>query len=193
MIRLLRYFAAFISVILPAAYISLISFHHGLIPTDLAISISKTREGVPIPSFMEALLMELTIEVLREAGVRLPKPIGPAVSIVGAIVLGEAAVTAGIVSPLMVIVVAFSAICSFTVADYGLSLALRTLRFFLLLSAAVLGIYGLILAVFLLSIHLTRFKSFNTPYLEPFAPYYHNRWKDSLIRFKFKKRGGQSE
>ncbi|MBA2173696.1 spore germination protein [Halobacillus locisalis] len=193
MIRILRYFAAFISVILPAVYISLISFHHGLIPTDLAMSISKTREGVPIPSFMEALLMELTIEVLREAGVRLPKPIGPAVSIVGAIVLGEAAVTAGIVSPLMVIVVAFSAICSFTVADYALSLALRTLRFFLLLSAAVLGIYGLILAVFLLSIHLTRFRSFNIPYLEPYAPYYHKRWKDSLIRFKFKKRGGQSE
>ncbi|ARI78737.1 spore germination protein [Halobacillus mangrovi] len=192
-IRLLRYFAAFISVMLPAMYISLISFHQGLIPTDLAFSISKTREGVPIPSFMEALLMEITIEVLREAGVRLPKPIGPAVSIVGAIVLGEAAVTAGIVSPLMVIVVAFAAICSFTVADYGLSLALRTLRFFMLLSAAFLGIYGLLLASFIVSIHLIRLKSFSTPYLEPFAPYFHKRWKDSLIRYKFNKRGGQSE
>lgn len=192
-IRLLRYFAAFVSVMLPASYISLISFHQGLIPTDLAFSIAKTREGVPIPSFMEAILMELTIEVLREAGVRLPKPIGPAVSIVGAIVLGEAAVTAGIVSPLMVIVVAFAAICSFTVADYGLSLALRTLRFFLLLSAAFLGIYGLLLALFIISIHLIRLKSFSIPYLEPFAPYFHKRWKDSLIRYKFNKRGGQSE
>ncbi|MFD1019454.1 spore germination protein [Thalassobacillus hwangdonensis] len=192
LIRLMRYLAAMLSVMLPAAYISLISFHHGLIPTDLAISISKTREGVPIPSFMEALLMQLTIEVLREAGIRLPKPIGPAVSIVGAIVLGEAAVTAGIVSPLMIIVVSFAAICSFTIPNYSLSLALRTISFLMLFAASVLGIYGLILAVFTLSIHLIRLQSFSVPYLEPFTPYFTKRWKDSLVRFKLKK-GGASK
>ncbi|MGP4060196.1 spore germination protein [Halobacillus sp. H74] len=193
LIRLMRYFAAVISVMLPSIYISLISFHQGLIPTDLAISISKTREGVPIPSFMEALIMQITIEVLREAGIRLPKPIGPAVSIVGAIVLGEAAVTAGIISPLMVIVVSFAAICSFTIPDYGLSLALRSISFAMLFAAALLGIYGLILAVFALSIHLVRLKSFSVPYLEPFAPYYVNRWKDSIIRMKLKKGSGNNE
>ena len=190
LIRLMRYMAAFLSIMLPSIYISLISYHHGLIPTDLAISIAKTREGVPIPSFMEAILMIITIEVLREAGIRLPKPIGPAVSIVGAIVLGEAAVTAGIVSPLMVIVVSFAAICSFTIADYSLSLALRTIGFLMLFAAAFLGIYGLILAIFIVSIHLVRLQSFSVPYLEPFAPFYIKRWKDSLIRFKLKKGDG---
>ncbi|CDQ19406.1 spore germination protein [Halobacillus karajensis] len=193
LIRLMRYMAALLAVMLPSIYISLISYHHGLIPTDLAISIAKTREGVPIPSFMEALIMQLTIEVLREAGIRLPKPIGPAVSIVGAIVLGEAAVTAGIVSPLMVIVVSFAAICSFTIADYALSLAFRTISFVMLLAAATLGIYGLILVIFAVSIHLIHFQSFSTPYLEPFAPFYIKRWKDSLIRFKLKKGGGRIE
>ncbi|WP_226579586.1 spore germination protein [Halobacillus litoralis] len=191
LVRLMRYIAAFLAVMLPSIYISLISYHHGLIPTDLAISISKTREGVPIPSFMEAFLMQVTIEVLREAGIRLPKPIGPAVSIVGAIVLGEAAVTAGIVSPLMVIVVSFAAICSFTIPDYSLSLALRAISFIMLFAAAILGIYGLIIAIFLLSIHLVRIKSFSVPYLEPFAPYYYKRWKDTFIRFRFKKGGSQ--
>ncbi|MEC3884766.1 spore germination protein [Halobacillus sp. HZG1] len=193
LIRLMRFMAAFFSVMLPSIYISLISYHHGLIPTDLAISIAKTREGVPIPSFMEALIMQLTIETLREAGIRLPKPIGPAVSIVGAIVLGEAAVTAGIVSPLMVIVVSFAAICSFTIADYALSLALRTISFVMLFAAAFLGIYGLILAVFIVSIHLIHLQSFSVPYMEPFTPFYVKRWKDSLIRFKLKKGGGRIE
>ncbi|WP_281658103.1 spore germination protein [Halobacillus sp. Cin3] len=193
LIRLMRFAAAFLAVMLPSIYISLISFHHGLIPTDLAISISKTREGVPIPSFMEAFIMQMTIEILREAGIRLPKPIGPAVSIVGAIVIGEAAVTAGIVSPLMIIVVAFAAICSFTIVDYSLSLALRTVSFIMLFAAAMLGIYGLILAVFILSIHLIRLNSFTVPYLEPFAPYYPSRWKDTLIRLRFDKEGGSDE
>lgn len=193
LIRLMRFMAAFLAVMLPSVYISLISYHHGLIPTDLAMSIAKTREGVPIPSFMEALIMQMTIEVLREAGIRLPKPIGPAVSIVGAIVLGEAAVTAGIVSPLMVIVVSFAAICSFTIPDYALSLALRTISFAMLFAAAFLGIYGLILMIFIVSIHLIHLQSFSTPYMEPFAPFYMKRWKDSLIRFKLIKGGGRIE
>ncbi|WP_270181257.1 spore germination protein [Alkalihalobacillus sp. CinArs1] len=184
--RILTYFAAIISFVLPAVYISLISFHHGLIPTDLAISLSKTREGVPFPSVIEAFLMELTIEILREAGIRLPKPIGSTVSIVGAIVIGETAVSAGIVSPMMVMVISFTAICSFTVPNYQLSLALRSIRFFLLFFAAILGIYGILIALFILSTHLVSLRSFNVPYMEPFAPIRFRQLKDSVIRLFFR-------
>ncbi|MCA0987415.1 spore germination protein [Guptibacillus algicola] len=184
--RILTYFAAIISFVLPAIYISLISFHHGLIPTDLAISLSKTREGVPFPSVIEAFLMELTIEILREAGIRLPKPIGSTVSIVGAIVIGETAVSAGIVSPMMVMVISFTAICSFTVPNYQLSLALRSIRFFLLFFAAILGIYGMLIALFIISTHLVSLRSFKVPYMEPFAPFRLNQLKDSVIRLFFK-------
>ncbi|WP_273853421.1 spore germination protein [Guptibacillus spartinae] len=186
LIRLLSYFTALISVLLPGAYISLISFHHGLIPTSLAVSLSKTREGVPFPSVIEAFIMELTIEILREAGVRLPKPIGSTVSIVGAIVIGETAVSSGIVSPMMVMVISFTAICSFAIPNYQLSLALRTIRFFILFSAALLGVYGMLIAIFIVTTHLIKLRSFSTPYMEPFAPIHIKRWKDSFIRLYYR-------
>ncbi|WP_053216079.1 spore germination protein [Guptibacillus hwajinpoensis] len=186
LIRMLTYITAFISVLLPATYISLVSFQHGLIPTSLAVSLSKTREGVPFPSVIEAFLMELTIEILREAGVRLPKPIGSTVSIVGAIVIGETAVSSGIVSPMMVMVISFTAICSFAIPNYQLSLALRTIRFFILFSAATLGIYGMLIAIFIVSTHLVKLRSFSVPYLEPFAPINIKEWKDGFIRLYFK-------
>ena len=112
LLRLLRFMTAFVSLFAPALYISFISFHPGLIPTKLAISIIGSREGVPFPALIEALIMEVAIEVLREAGLRLPKPIGPAMGIVGGLIIGQAAVEAGIVSPIMVIVVAVTAISS---------------------------------------------------------------------------------
>ncbi|MDP4552839.1 spore germination protein [Alkalihalobacillus macyae] len=186
LIRLLSFVTAFISVLLPATYISLISFQHGLIPTSLAVSLSKTREGVPFPSVIEAFLMELTIEILREAGVRLPKPIGSTVSIVGAIVIGETAVSSGIVSPMMVMVISFTAICSFAIPNYQLSLALRTIRFFILFSAAILGIYGMLIAIFIVTTHLVKLRSFSVPYLEPFAPIDFKRWKDGFVRLLFR-------
>ena len=112
LLRLLRFMTAFVSLFAPALYISFISFHPGLIPTKLAISIIGSREGVPFPALIEALIMEIAIEVLREAGLRLPKPIAPAMGIVGGLIIGQAAVEAGIVSPIMVIVVAVTAISS---------------------------------------------------------------------------------
>ncbi|TKD72140.1 spore germination protein [Pseudalkalibacillus hwajinpoensis] len=186
LIRLLSYITALISVLLPATYISLVSFQHGLIPTSLAVSLSKTREGVPFPSVIEAFLMEFTIEILREAGVRLPKPIGSTVSIVGAIVIGETAVSSGIVSPMMVMVISFTAICSFAIPNYQLSLALRTIRFFILFSAAMLGIYGMLIAIFIVTTHLVKLRSFSTPFLEPFAPINLKQWKDSFVRLYFR-------
>ena len=136
LIRLLRFGAAIIALFTPALYISFISFHPGLIPTKLAISIIGGRIGVPFPAIIEALLMEVAIEILREAGLRLPKPIGSAMGIVGGLIIGQAAVEAGIVSPIMVIVVAATAISSFVLSHYSTSIPLRILRFIGMFCAA---------------------------------------------------------
>lgn len=129
LLRLLRFSGAFIALMGPALYISFISFHPGLIPTKLVISIIGTRQGVPFPSVIEVLILEISIEILREAGIRLPKPIGPAMGIVGGLVIGDAAVNAGIVSPFLVIVVAVTAISSFSIPTYSAGITLRLLRF----------------------------------------------------------------
>jgi spore germination protein len=183
LIRILRYLAAFATVFLPSIYISFISFHQGLIPTKLAISIAATREGVPFPSVIEALLMETAIEVLREAGLRLPRPVGQTVGLVGGLVVGEAAVKAGIVSPIMVIIVAITAISSFAIPQYGAGIALRMLRFGSMLCAAIWGLYGVILFFILLAIHLCKLKSFGVPYVSPATPYSISGWKDFIVRF----------
>ncbi|MGA8942201.1 MAG: spore germination protein [Thermoactinomyces sp.] len=182
LIRWLRYLAAFISLFLPSIYIAFISFHQGLIPTKLAISIAATREGVPFPSFIEALTMEFAIEVLREAGLRLPKAVGQTVSIVGGLVIGESAVRAGIASPIMVIVVAITAISSFAIPQYSLAIALRFLRFASMTFAAIIGLYGVVLFFLLIAIHMVRLESFGYPYLAPAAPVRLQDLKDFLFR-----------
>ncbi|XBL76399.1 spore germination protein [Bacillus thuringiensis] len=182
LLRSLRYMAAFISLFLPAIYISFVSFHQGLIPTKLVMSMAGTRMGVPFPSFIEALLMEVSIEILREAGLRLPKPVGQTVGLVGGLVVGEAAVQANIVSPIMVIVVALTAISSFVIPQYGASVALRMLRFVTMFFAAILGLYGVILFVLLLTTHLIKLKSFNMLYVTPAVPYRFSDLKDFIVR-----------
>ncbi|PUA36803.1 spore germination protein [Paenibacillus elgii] len=182
LVRVLRYIAALISTLGPALYISFISFHQGLIPTKLAVSIASSREGVPFPSLIEALIMEVSIEILREAGLRLPKPIGQTIGIVGGLVIGEAAVQAGIVSPIMVIVVAITAISSFAIPQYSAGIALRIIRFGTMFSAATFGLYGVILFFLLVCSHLAKLKSFGIPYLSPAAPYRLGDWKDFVLR-----------
>lgn len=180
--RLLRFGAAIVTLFAPALYISFISFHPGLIPSELAISISGTREGVPFPSLIEALVMEVAIEILREAGLRLPKPIGPAMGIVGGLIIGEAAVQAGIVSNIMVIVVAITAISSFAIPSYSAGIPLRILRFVAMFGAALFGLYGVILFFLLLCSHLVKLKSFGVPYISPAVPYGVNDWEDFMVR-----------
>lgn len=180
--RALRFFAAIISLFFPAIYIAFISYHHGLMPTKLAISIAGTRMGVPYPSVIEALLMEIAIEILREAGIRLPRPVGQAIGIVGGLVIGEAAVQAGIISPIMVIIVAVTAISSFTIPHYGLGLSLRWLRFIAMIFAATLGLYGVILFFLMILIHFVKLKSFGVPYITPAVPYSMSDLKDFLFR-----------
>ncbi|ADO54663.1 MULTISPECIES: spore germination protein [Paenibacillus] len=182
LLRLLRFSGAFIALMGPALYISFISFHPGLIPTKLVISIIGTRQGVPFPSVIEVMILEISIEILREAGIRLPKPIGPAMGIVGGLVIGDAAVNAGIVSPFLVIVVAVTAISSFSIPTYSAGITLRLLRFVGMFFAAMLGMFGTILFFLLICIHLTKLKSFGVPYVTPFSPMRLSDWKDLYIR-----------
>jgi spore germination protein len=181
-IRLLRYLAATLSLFTPALYIAFISFHPGMIPTKLAISIIGSRTGVPFPALIEALFMEIAIEILREAGLRLPKPIGPAMGIVGGLIIGEAAVQAGIVSPILVIIVSLTAISSFAIPQYSAGISLRILRFIAMFFSAVLGLYGVILFILFLTAHLVKLKSFGTPYVSPATPYRLSDWKDFIFR-----------
>jgi len=182
LIRMLRFVASFISLFAPSLYIAFISFHQGLIPTKLVFHIAVTRGGVPFPPLIEALIMEVSIEVLREAGLRLPKPIGQSLGIVGGLIIGEAAVEAGIVSSIMVIVVAVTAISSFTLPQYNVGIALRMLRFISMLFASVFGLYGVVLFSLLLCSHVVKLKSFGVPYLSPSAPFRFADWKDFIIR-----------
>ncbi|MFS0873610.1 spore germination protein [Paenibacillus xylanilyticus] len=181
-LRMLRFLAAMLALLAPALYISFISFHPGLIPTKLALTIIETRKGVPFPSIIEALIMETAIEILREAGIRLPKPIGPAMGIVGGLIIGDAAVQAGIVSPFLVIVVAVTAISSFSIPTYSAGITLRILRFTGMFSAAALGLYGVIMFFLLICSHLVRLSSFGVPYASPVVPYSLNEWKDFFVR-----------
>lgn len=182
LIRMLRYVAAFLSVFLPSFYIAFVSFHQGLIPTDLALAIAGTRLGVPFPTIIEALLMEVSIELLREAGLRLPRPVGQTVGLVGALIIGEAAVQAGLVSPIMVIVVAATAIASFVSPQYGAGIALRVLRFLAMFSAAFLGLYGISLFFLAICVHTVKLRSFGVPYITPGTLYSKDDWKDFFLR-----------
>jgi len=182
-IRFLRIVAALLTLLVPAIYIALTTYHQEIIPTPLLISIASQREDVPFPALVEAMMMEVTFEILREAGIRMPRAIGPAISIVGALVLGQAAVEAGIISAVMVIVVSITAISSFAIPNYEMSNAIRLLRFILMLLAGVLGLYGIIMGTIILSLHLCKIKSVTVPYLTPLAPKIEGKNKDTVLRF----------
>ncbi len=181
-IRMIRVIGATIALILPSLYIALISYHPGMIPTQLALSISATRAEVPFPALLEAVFMEATLEMLREAGLRLPKVMGQTIGIVGGLVIGQSAVEAGIVSPVLVIVVAITAISSFLVPAYNGAIALRLLRFPLMFLSGSLGLFGLILGLMAILAHLVSLKSFGINYFAPITPYRFRDWKDLLVR-----------
>lgn len=181
-LRILRYGASAISLVLPAAYIAVTSFHPGILPAKFVLSIAAAREGIPFPAIVEAFLMEITFELLREAGLRLPVPIGNAIGIVGGIVIGSAAVEAGIVSPIMVIIVAITAISSFSIPNYSLSVGFRMLRFLLMVFAGMLGLYGIMLGLLLILSHLVKLKSFGIPYMYPFVSLSTSDLKDTVVK-----------
>lgn len=181
-LRLLRLFALVIALLGPALYIAFVSFHTEMLPSQLTIAMAAGRATVPFPSIVEALLMEISVEILREASVRLPGPIGPTIGIVGALVIGEASVTAGLVSPLMVIVVGLTTISSYANPSYNAAISLRLLRFPIMIVAAGFGLYGIVIFLMLLLHHLVKLKSFGVPYLAPMAPLRWQDLKDLLVR-----------
>ncbi|KAA9031580.1 spore germination protein [Niallia endozanthoxylica] len=181
-IRWLRYLFLGISLLLPSLYVAVLTFHQEMVPAQLLLSMAASREAVPFPAIVEALLMEIAFEALREAGIRLPKQIGSAVSIVGALVIGQAAVQAGLVSAPMVIIVAMTGISSFMVPRYIAGIAIRMLRFPIMLLASTLGLLGIVMGVIAIAIHLCTLRSFGVPYLSPLAPLKARELKDVLWR-----------
>lgn len=169
-IRFGRYVTAFLGLSFPALYVAITSFHPAFLPTPLALIISTTREGLPFPAFIEAIIMIIVLEIMQEAGIRLPKTVGSAVSIVGGLVIGDAAVRAGLVSPPIVIVTSFTAIASFTIVHYNMGLPLRLLRFMLMMLGASFGMFGVIIGLLAIAAHLANLESFGQPYLAPLAP-----------------------
>ncbi|WP_417898547.1 spore germination protein [Bacillus haimaensis] len=188
LLRMLRVLAFFVSLLGPSLYIALINFHQEMLPTTLLIDLAAQREGVPFPAVIEALLMEVTLEILREAGLRLPKAIGQTVSIVGALVIGQTAVEAGIVSATMVIVVSITAISNFILPSYSMAISIRILRFAFIIFAATFGLFGIAIGLFFLTLHLCSLRSFGVPFMTPIAPFVNEDQKDTLWRLPTWKR-----
>jgi spore germination protein KA len=153
-IRVLRILIFFISLITPSLYVAATTFHQEIIPTKLLVIIAAQRETVPFPAVIETFIMEVIFELLREASIRMPKAIGSTMSIVGALVIGQTAVEAGIVSPAMVIIVSITAIASFATPSYAITISARLLRFVFIICAGTMGLYGVILIFFVLVVHL---------------------------------------
>lgn len=182
LLRILRIVCFLIALVGPSFYIAVTTYHQEMLPTQLLISLAAQREGVPFPAFVEAIMMEVTFEILREAGIRMPRAVGQAVSIVGALVLGQAAVEAGIVSASMVIVVSITAIANFVFPAYNMAISVRMLRFGMMALAASFGLYGVTLGLLALLLHLNSIRSFGIPYMAPFGPFILEDQRDTLFR-----------
>ncbi|WP_445683184.1 spore germination protein [Solibacillus sp. FSL K6-1523] len=180
--RLLRFSAVFLSIFLTPLYVAALTFHYEVIPQTLVITLSESRALVPFPPFFEALLLELIIELLREAGIRLPSKVGQTIGIVGGIVIGTAAVQAGFTSNILIIIVALGALSSFTTPSYMMGNVIRIIRFPLIILAGLWGFYGIMLGFCFILTHLLRQTSLGSPYTAPFYPPRLIDWRDSLVR-----------
>ncbi len=184
--RILRLTGLFIAIFAPALYIAMISFHYEVLPLKLLLTIGESRAKIPFPPILEALLMELVLEMLREAAIRLPGPIGQTIGVVGGIVIGQAAVQAGIVSNVMVIVVAITAIASFIIPNLEMSAGVRLIRFPMMVISSIFGIIGIMVGMTIIIIHLLSLESLGVPYSSPVSPLRISDLKDAFIRFPLK-------
>jgi spore germination protein len=180
--RIIRFLAIILSLILPGFYIAVTSFHTTIIPTRLAYAMAATREGIPFPAFVETIIMEVSLAFLIEAVVRLPRPIGSTIGIVGGLIIGQAAVSAGLVSPIMIIIVSITSITSFLAPNYAVTSAFRYVRFLLIIASSIIGLYGIMLGLVILLIHLIKLESFGVPYLAPIVNVRAEDQKDTFIR-----------
>lgn len=187
--RILRYIAVFFAISLPSLYISVVNFHPEILPVNLVMIFIDARRGIPYPVFVEVIIMEISFELIREAGVRIPGTMGNAIGIVGGLIVGSAAVDASLASPIVVIVVALTALCSFTIPNNEFSSSFRIIKYFLIFTSAIWGIYGYILGIMCVLIHLSGLVSYSFPYLGPVAGGEINRaerGKDFIIRAPLK-------
>lgn len=181
-VRTVRLFSFILATTATSLYVALVAFHQYLIPGEIVLSVAKTRVGVPFPTIAEALFMELVIELVREASIRLPGSIGQVIGIVGALVIGQSAVQAKLASPILIIIVAISAISSYVVPQFSTSYAIRFSRFPMIFAAGLFGAFGIAMSWIWLLIHLCALESFGEPYLAGIAPFRWNDIKDIFIR-----------
>lgn len=181
-IRLLRITAMFLSVFFTALYVAALTFHYEVIPQALLVPLGESRSRVPFPPLFEAILLEFIIELLREAGARLPTKVGQTMGIVGGIVIGTAAVQAGFTSNILIIIVALGALASFTTPSYTMGSLIRVIRFPLLFLAGFWGFYGIMFGFCVILIHLLRLSTLGSPYMAPFYPPRFSDWVDSIVR-----------
>jgi spore germination protein KA len=181
-IRVIRMIGISIALLLPGFYIAITNYHQEMIQTNLLFAIEAAREDVPFPSIIEILIMEFSFELIREAGIRVPGAIGSTIGIVGGLILGQAAVTANLVSPIMIIVVAITALGSFTVPSFSMSFSIRIIRFAYIILGAIAGFLGLALGLVVNLMLLASSKSFGVPFLAPFAPVTKSKYADKLTR-----------
>lgn len=181
LVRIIRLIATIVATFIPGLYVALINFHREMIPTDLLIAIAKARENVPFPTIVEVLVMEISFELIREAGIRIPGIIGNTIGIIGALILGQAAVQASLVSPVTIIVIALTGLGNFAIPDFSMAFAARISRIFFILLGAVLGFYGISLGFVALLTILANTKSFGVPLLSFWAPKV-RKGNDLLIR-----------
>ncbi|KHF40384.1 spore germination protein [Halalkalibacter okhensis] len=184
-VRLLRFFAVAFSVLATPVYVAVLTFHYELIPRDLLSTIIASRSNIPFPPILEAVFLELTIELLREAGARLPTKVGQTIGIVGGIVIGQASVEAGLTSNILLIIVALAALASFTTPVYQMGNTIRLIRFPFLLAAAFIGGVGVAFCALLTMVHLLHLTSLGRPYFEPIFPPRFKDWKDAFVRLPF--------
>ncbi|MFC5732853.1 spore germination protein [Cytobacillus gottheilii] len=185
--RLVRVFAVLFSILATPVYVAALTYHHELIPKDLLATLVTSRREIPLPPVLEALFLELTIELLREAGARLPTKVGQTIGIVGGIVIGTASVEAGITSNVLLIIVALAALASFTTPVYKIGNTIRVLRFPFILLASIWGLVGVVFTFCFLLTHLLRLTSLGRPFLEPLFPPRSRDFKDAVIRLHFNK------
>lgn len=185
--RILRFFSIFFSVVATPMYVAVLTYHYEMIPINMLPTLSSSRVAIPFPPVAEVLFMELTIELLREAGARLPTKVGQTLGIVGGIVIGQAAVAAGLTSNVLLIIVALAALASFTTPDYKMANTIRLIRFPFIICAAFWGGLGIVFCFCFFIIHLLRLTSLGRPYFSPFYPPRAFDFRDSFIRLSFNK------
>lgn len=170
LLKIVRIFSTIITLLLPGLYIAIINYHTELLPTELLFTIAAARNTVPFPTILEILIMEVSFELLREAGLRVPTPFGSTIGIIGALILGEAAVSANLVSPILIIIVAITGICSFSIPDFSLSFSFRVFRFLYIILGYLCGLLGIASGLFIQIGILANLNSFGVPYLSSYSP-----------------------